>query len=105
MPNSPYLLKAEHQEYAQRMHDEHKRLDRRMRTLEEHQEQMTELTISVKELAMSVKASTEIQKEHTERLEELEARDGEKWRETTKYVLFTCLGIVISYLFKVIGIM
>jgi len=99
------LTRAEHLEHVKRMEDEHKRINKRLDRVEGDQKQITDLTIAVKEMATSMKDMMEEQRDQGDRLEALESRDGEKWRETTKYVLFTCLGILISFVLKQMGIM
>ena len=37
------------------------------------------------------------------RLEALEDRDGEKWRTMISYVGTTIIGILIGYIFKMLG--
>ena len=42
-------------------------------------------------------------REYYERLEKLEGRDGEKWRSVTGYLLTFVIGLVVSYIFSLIG--
>ena len=44
------------------------------------------------------------QKSQGERLEVLEGRDGEKWRDVSKYVFTTVLGAVLSFVLLHIGL-
>lgn len=66
------------------------------------------LALSVSDLAHSVSAMLEKQKDTDSRVSVLEGRDGEKWRSTVKYVLFTILGVAITigitFIFSKIGI-
>ena len=43
------------------------------------------------------------QTEQGKRLEELENRDGEKWRQVTGYVITALIGAVFGFVFKQIG--
>ena len=85
------------------MEDEHKRINRRMEILENVTNQIHELTLSVKEIAYSTKDIKEEQKAQGNRLEALEARDGEMWRKVTGYVITAVIGIVVGYIFNQFG--
>ena len=98
-----WIRREEHEEFARRMEDEHKRIGHRLTDLEETVRQIGQLTASVEKLAVSVESMAKTQTRQGERLEELEGRDGEKWRATASYVLTVILGIIIGYIFKQIG--
>ena len=102
--DNDYLTLVEHKEYAKRMEDEHKRQNRRIDKLEENQRQINELTLSVKELALSVKSLAEEKKDHDDRIEALENRDGEKWRDATKTVMTVIIGAFIGYIMTQLGL-
>jgi TolA-binding protein len=99
-----YMTVVLHEEYAKRMEDEHKRQNKRIDKLEENQQQINDLTIAVKELALSVKSMVDEQKDHDERIEVLENRDGEKWRDVTKTLMTVIIGIVIGYIATQVGL-
>lgn len=44
------------------------------------------------------------QTEQSKRLEELENRDGEKWRSISKYVLTALIGAVLGFVLKEVGL-
>lgn len=94
-----YITRAEHEEYTRRMDDEHKRINHRLLNVETIANEIKDLTISVKELALSVQQMTETQKSQSERLAELEGRDGEMWRSAAGYVLTAVIGAVITFVF------
>lgn len=98
-----YISRQEHEEFARRMEDEHKRTSHRLTELEETVRQIGALTASVEKLALSVESMAKTQTRQGERLEELESRDGEKWRQVTGYVITAVVGIVIGYIFTQIG--
>lgn len=98
-----FISRQEHKEFVQRMEDEHKRINRRMEILENVTNQIHELTLSVKEIAYSTKDIKEEQKAQGNRLEALEARDGEMWRKVTGYVITAVIGIVVGYIFNQFG--
>ena len=66
----------------------------RIDDLEKQQQQIQELTISVQELAMSVKNMVEVQKAHSDKLAELESRPAKNWNTVTKTVLTTIIGAI-----------
>jgi len=98
------ITRAEHLEFAKRLEDEHRRINKRMELLEEQTRQITDIAISVRELAVSVKQMAEEQKAQCTKLEKLEDRDGEQWRRVIGYVITVVVGIVIGFVFKQFGI-
>lgn len=97
------ISRAEHEEFAKRMEDEHKRINHRVADLESEVRQIGELTASVEKLAQSVQQMAKSQGRQEERLEELEGREGEMWRKVTGYVITAVIGIVVGYIFTQIG--
>ena len=98
-----YIRRQEHDEFARRMEDEHKRTSHRLSELEETVHQIGALTASVEKLALSVESMAKSQTKQEERLEELEGRDGQMWRKVSGYVVTAVIGIVIGYIFTQIG--
>lgn len=98
-----FIPREEHNEFCKRMEEEHKRINRRLSSLEETTRQINDLTISVKEMAITMKSMLEEQKDQGNRLETLESRDGENWRNTIKYIATAIVSAVIGYMFKQIG--
>ena len=94
-----YITRQEHDEFVKRMEDEHERTNHRLKSVETSSKEMLDLTISVKELAISMRQMTETQKEQGERLSVLESRDGENWRTVVKYVITALIGAAISFIF------
>ena len=75
----------------------------RLGKVEQLTDEIHNLAYSVSELAHSVATMLEKQNEQkkdmdvmSNRVTKIEGRDGEMWRETMKYVGFTCLGIIIT---------
>nr|DAR25507.1 MAG TPA: hypothetical protein [Caudoviricetes sp.] len=97
------ITRAEHEEFRRRLEEENRRQDKRIGLLEENTKQIGALTISVEKLALSIESMVKEQESQGERLQVLEGRDGEKWRAAASYVLTVILGIVIGYIFKLIG--
>lgn len=103
MDSTP-ITRAEHEEFCKRVEAEDNRQNKRLENLEEQTKQFTDLVLSVRELAQSVKQLAEIQKAQGEKLDELESRDGEMWRRVSGYVITSIIGLVIGYLFHKLGL-
>ena len=97
------ITRAEHEEFAKRMEDEDRRQNRRIEILEESVQQFTSLTASVEKLALNMENMLKEQEAQGKRLEALEDRDGEKWRTMISYVGTTVIGILIGYIFTLLG--
>lgn len=97
------ITRAEHEEFVKRMEDEDHRQNRRIEILEKSVQQLTSLTTSVEKLALNMENMLKEQEAQGNRLEALEDRDGEKWRTMISYVGTTVIGILIGYIFKLIG--
>ncbi len=104
------ITRAEHNEFAQRMQAENKRLadedkrqNRRIDELEETVRQIGDLTASVKELAVNMKNMMKVQEQQGNDIEELKNRDGEMWRKVTGYVITAVISIVVGFIFAQIG--
>ena len=88
--NDEYLLREVHEEFAGRMEDEHRRINHR-------------LTLSVQSLAESVQRMCAEQERQSERLQTLEGRDGEKWREVVKYLITGVVGALAGFIASWLG--
>lgn len=103
MDSTP-ITRAEHEEFCKRIEAEDRRQNERLEILEEQTKQFTDLVLSVRELAQSVKQLAEIQKVQGEKLDKLENRDGEMWRRVSGYVITSIIGLVVGYLFHKLGL-
>ncbi len=72
--------------------------EHRINDLEESQKQIYNLTISVKELAMSVKNMVEEQKEQSGRLKQLESKPVKKWESVSDTIISTIVGTIAGAL-------
>lgn len=97
------ITRAEHEEFVKRMEDEDHRQNRRIEILEKSVQQFTSLTASVEKLALNMENMLKEQEAQGNRLEALEDRDGEKWRAMISYVGTTVIGILIGYIFTLLG--
>lgn len=98
-----YISRQEHDEFAKRMEEEHRRQNRRIELLEENVLEIGELTSSVAKLAINMENVMKVQSQQDKRLETLEGRDGEMWRKVTGYIATAIIGIVVGYIFTQIG--
>ena len=77
--------------------------EHRIEDLEESQKQIYDLTISVKELAISVKSMVEEQKKQGDRITKLEEEPAENWKNIKNTVITgivsTLVGAVMAALF------
>lgn len=87
----------------ERISDENNRQNRRLEILETNSKQLTTLATAVEKLALSIENMAKEQASQGERLEMLEGRDGERWRQATGYVITTVISIAVGYFFAHIG--
>ena len=99
-----YLRRHEHEEFAKDVDREHKRQNKRIAALEVTVRQINDLTLSVQKLAINMEHMLVNQTEQSKRLEELENRDGEKWRSVSMYVLTVVVGAVLGFALQQVGI-
>lgn len=99
-----YLRRHEHEEFARRVDQENKRQNRRLDIIDSTLSQLNDLTLSVQKLAINMEHMLVNQTEQNKRLEELENRDGEKWRSISMYVLTALIGAVIGFVLKQAGL-
>ena len=99
-----YLTKGEHNEYKESQNKENNRINKRLELLENTVRQINDLTLSVQKLANNMESMLNKQTEQGQRLEDLEGRDGEKWRNVSMYVITTLIGAVIGFVLQQAGI-
>lgn len=97
------ISRAEHEEFRRRIEEENKRQDKRIEILEEDAKRIGGLSSSIEKLALNMENMLKEQLKQGERLEVLEARDGEMWRKVVSYAITAIVGIVIGFLFKQFG--
>ncbi len=97
------ITRAEHDEFVRRMDEANHRQSKRIEIVEKEVKQIGELTTSIEKLALSMENMVKEQVSQGKRLEELENRDGERWRKVTGYLITAIVGIVIGFIFKQIG--
>lgn len=98
-----FISRREHDEYVKRMEAEHARQDKRLDELETDVKQYGALTVAVEKMAVSMEQMLKEQQSQGERLVALESQDGEQWRKVGSYIITAIIGIVIGFIFKLIG--
>ena len=105
------ISRAEHEEFCRRMEienkrlaDEDTRLGRRIALLEDNTKQIQTLVTNVERLAVSMENMAKTQAEQSSRLDDLEARDGEKWRQVTGYIITAITGIILGFIATHLGL-
>ena len=74
-----YIRREEHEEFARRMEEEHRRTNKRLELLEENVQQLADLTASVRELTVSVGNLAEKQGDMITRVDALEKEPAKNW--------------------------
>lgn len=93
----------EHDEFCKRMEDEHARINHRVKSLEDAVREIGALTASVQKLATNMENMLKTMDAQGKKIEELEARDGEMWRKVVGYAITAVIGVVVGYIFTLIG--
>lgn len=91
-----YITKGFHEEFARWMDDENTRQNKRITVLEETVRQINDLTVSVREMAVSMKNMLEEQKRQGDRLEELEKEPAETHKQIKMSVTTALVGAVVG---------
>lgn len=98
------ITRHEFEAVTQRFDAENDRQNHRIDVLEDTVKQIHALAASVEKLALSVQNMVDEQRKHSQRLETLEARDGELWRKIVGYALTAGGGFLLASLLRLAGI-
>lgn len=93
-----FVTRVEYDERMKRIDDENARQNHRIGKLEDIMASINELTVSVREMAVSMQSMQREQEKQGKRLEAIEKTDGEKWRNTVKTVITVIVSAVVTYL-------
>ena len=104
MPNTPYLLKTVHDEFAHRMDEEHNRQNHRITNLETNVKDISSLTTSVASLAKSVEQMARAQEKQAKRLEALEQKPARKWESFVDKVIWAVAAALIAFILSYLGL-
>lgn len=91
-----YVTKDMHDEFSRRMEEENNRQNNRIKLLEEDVRQINNLTVSVKEMATTMKNMLEEQRKQGERLERLEKEPGESHKQIKMAIVSAVISTVVT---------
>lgn len=91
-----YITRDVHEEFARRIDAENGRQNRRLQLLEETVRQINDLTVSVREMAVSMKSMLEEQRAQGERLETLEKEPAEDHRQIKMAIITAAISAVVG---------
>lgn len=95
--NSP-INRAEHEEFRRRMEEHHKRQDKRLSLLEENIKDIQALAVSVEKLAANIETMCQELAQQGKRLDAVENRDGEMWRQLKYYLITAFISMSLGFL-------
>ena len=98
------ISRAEHEEFKKRLEEENRRINRRLELLEDNINEVRTITVSVEKLAVNMENMLKEQVRQGERLDILEARDGDKWRSAIKTAATAAISAAAGYIIRLIGI-
>ena len=98
-----FITRKEHEEFAKRIDEENHRQNHRLEDLEDNVRQIGRLTAAVEKLATRMEGMVNEQGKQGKRLEVLEGRDGEKWRNIVGHIITAIAGAIVCYIFTRIG--
>lgn len=93
-----YITKPVYDETMKRIESEEHRQNTRIDRLEGQMETLTELTVSVREIAVSVKNMQEELKKQGDRLEAIEREPADNWKKVVWLVVAALVGFGIHAL-------
>ncbi len=88
----------------ERLKEENDRQNHRIGILEDSIREISNLAASTEKLAANMENMLKVQEQQSKRLEQIESRDGEKWRKAMVYIGTAILGAVLAIVFAKIGL-
>ena len=82
-----YITRVEHEQFAKRMEDEHKRQNHRISEMEEDFRQIQALTLSIEKMALNVENMAKELKRQGDHIEKLEEAPGDNWNKLKDGIL------------------
>ena len=87
-----------------RLKEENDRQNHRIGILEESVREISNLAASTEKLAANMENMLKVQEQQSKRLEQIESREGEKWRKAMAYIGTAILGAILAIVFAKIGL-
>lgn len=91
-----FITRMEHEEFAKRMQEEHNRQNHRINILEKNYEQLTELTICVKEQTMTLDNMAKEVKCQGEKLEKITGEPARIAQRIRDKAIDTIVGVIVG---------
>lgn len=88
----------------ERLKEENDRQNHRIGELEDSVREISNLAASTEKLAANMENMLKVQEQQSCRLDQIESRDGEKWRKAMTYIGTAILGAVLAIIFSKIGL-
>ena len=101
--NEEFVSIEVHNEFAKRIEAEDERQNKRLTKLEDAVSQMTELTVSVKELAANMANMAKEQSKFGDRLEAIEAKPAQNWEKLVWAIGGAIIVALIEFVLKQLG--
>lgn len=99
-----YIPRGEFEANVKRIEDAEHRQDKRLELLEDSVREIGELTTSVAKIATNIEILTREVAKQGQRLETLEARDGETWRAVVRYAITAVVAGLIGFALHGLGV-
>lgn len=92
------ITRGEYEEVIKRVEAEEHRQNKRLDKLEESLQTLTDLTVSVQKIAVSIESMQKELTKQGERLEKIEEEPADNWRKVVWLVIAACVGFGIHAL-------
>lgn len=103
MDEKDFVSQAEYRERMARIEDEDRRQNHRLEKLEGVVESLSELTASVREMAVTLASMQNELEKQGKRLETIEDEPAEKWHKATWTIVTVLITAAVTYLLSRIG--
>ena len=87
-----------------RLKEENDRQNHRISALEDNVREISNLAASTEKLAANMENMLKVQESQSKRLDQIESRDGEKWRKAVAYIGTAILWAVMAIVLAKIGV-
>lgn len=99
-----YITKGVHEEFAKRVEEENTRQNHRIQVLEDAITKITQLVTAVEKLATNMEHMSKEQETQGNRLQALEAKDGQMWQKVVSHIVTAIISLVIGFIASAIGL-
>ena len=96
------VTRKEHDEFSKRLDEHLSRLDARVEDVETDVADLKHQTAAIDRLATNMQHMCDEQKKQGERLERLESRDGQKYRQLISYVCTAVVSVLAGVIVAVL---